>query len=61
MANDVTDDAGFVAGAVYRREAERLLRLAAATIYDDAKLKFLMLAQQYGALAAHAEAISHVP
>ncbi len=38
----------------YRNEAQRLLRLAAASTVDDAKSQFLALAHQYETLAEHA-------
>ncbi|MBV8535100.1 MAG: hypothetical protein JO128_05875 [Alphaproteobacteria bacterium] len=44
-----------IAGKVefYRNEAQRLLRLAAASMVDDAKAQFLALAHQYETLAEH--------
>ena len=38
----------------YRNEAQRLIRLAAASTVGDAKVQFLALAQQYETLAEHA-------
>ena len=38
----------------YRREAQRLLGLAASSPLDDVRRQFLGLAQQYEALAEHA-------
>jgi len=38
----------------YHNEAQRLLRLAAASTVEDAKAQFLALAQQYETLADHA-------
>jgi hypothetical protein len=38
----------------YRREAQRLIGLAAVSPFDDAKRQFLRLAQQYETLAEHA-------
>lgn len=40
--------------AFYRREAQRLIGLAAASSSADAKRQFLSLAQQYEMLAEHA-------
>lgn len=53
-ANDQPRDQSFSLAAVYRREAKRLLGLAASSPLDETKHDFLRLALNYEALAERA-------